>query len=467
MRAAIYLRISQDRSGEGLGVSRQRDDGLDLLRRRSWELHREYADNDVSAAGRKQRPEFAELLDDIRSGKVDVVIAWSLDRLFRTLRDRVALVEACKEHNVSISLVRGNDIDLTTPAGRLYMGLLGEIAQHEIDAKSDRQVRAHAQAAGQGRRVGGRRPFGYEQDGMTLRPVEAEHVRRAYADYLAGTPLLAVAKRWNKAGLLSGVVSPKTGEPTSWDHSGVRWVLRNARYAGLRVHNGEVVGKAQWPAIVTETTYRRTIALLDSSASDFKPRGGRRLLTGVARCGVCDEPIHVGGNKKGTPPVYRCPTGKHVTRRAEPVEAVVSEFAFRVLSTPEWAKQVVAAQLQEGEELLQAEADRIRGEMDSIAVERAAHIITPRQFSLMNTGYQAQLADIESRMSTTTRDNVVAALVADGMTRKKWDALAEDGPDKQRFVIGAILDIRLHSGGRGVRNPPPETIQMALKTTSA
>jgi DNA invertase Pin-like site-specific DNA recombinase len=57
----------------------------------------------------------------VRAGKVDVVVAWALDRLARTARDRLALVEACRDAGVIIALVRGSDMDPTTPAGRLVV----------------------------------------------------------------------------------------------------------------------------------------------------------------------------------------------------------------------------------------------------------------------------------------------------------------------------------------------------------
>ena len=111
------------------------------------------------------------------------VLSWRgrWDRLTRTARDRVALVEACQKHGVIVALVRGSDMDPTTPGGRLVMGVLGEVAQHEIDQKSDRQKAAQLQAARQGRRAGGRRPFGYDTHRMTINPEEAATIVEATA----------------------------------------------------------------------------------------------------------------------------------------------------------------------------------------------------------------------------------------------------------------------------------------------
>ena len=147
VRAAIYLRISSDRTGEGEAVARQRVDCENLVKRRGWTATATFEDNGVSAAGKSHRPEFTALIAAIRRGEVDTVVAWALDRLARTARDRLALVEACQDYGTVIALVQGSDMDTSNASGRLLIGLLGEVAQMEIGLKSERQKRANTQRA--------------------------------------------------------------------------------------------------------------------------------------------------------------------------------------------------------------------------------------------------------------------------------------------------------------------------------
>src|SRR5690349_24225213 len=156
MRAFVYTRQSSDRSGQGLAVARQREDCLKLVKQRGWTIVGEREDNDLSASGKRKRPGFEAVMEAVEAGQVDVVVAWALDRLTRSARERLRLVESCKAAGVSLALVRGSDYDLTTPAGRFSIGILGEVAQMEIDQKSDRQIRSQQQAAEQGRPAGGR-----------------------------------------------------------------------------------------------------------------------------------------------------------------------------------------------------------------------------------------------------------------------------------------------------------------------
>src|SRR5699024_3421385 len=190
MNAIVYTRQSLDRGGEGAAVSRQRDDCRELARIRGWTIVTEYQDNDTSAAGSAKRTGFESALMAIRRGAAQVLVTWSLDRLTRNRRDTVRLIEACQEAKATIAVVRGTDLDMSTPAGRMTADLLAAVARNEIEVKSDRQRRANEQAAqaGEPPRTG-QRPFGYTLDGTTVIEEEAKHLRAAYASIIAGGSL--------------------------------------------------------------------------------------------------------------------------------------------------------------------------------------------------------------------------------------------------------------------------------------
>src|SRR5882724_1805720 len=85
-RGAIYVRISRDRAGAGLGVARQEEDCRALAARLGVEVAADaiYSDNDLSAYSGKPRPRYLAMLEDIRAGLIDVVLAWHTDRLHRS-----------------------------------------------------------------------------------------------------------------------------------------------------------------------------------------------------------------------------------------------------------------------------------------------------------------------------------------------------------------------------------------------
>ncbi|TCK25448.1 DNA invertase Pin-like site-specific DNA recombinase [Pseudonocardia endophytica] len=476
-----YLRISSDRSGEGLGVERQRVDCLALIEGRGWTLARApFCENDASAAGRKPRPLFRALLDLVRSGGVDVIVAWSLDRLVRNARDRLALVEACRDAGVMIALCRGSDMDPTTPAGRLAIDVLGSVAQHEIDQKADRQRSAAQQAAENGRWIGGRRAFGYTADGLSIVEDEAAALRDAYAAVLAGETLRGVARQWNRAGFTTAQRPYRhahLGERSPWRGDAVRRVLLNPRNAGLRAHKGEIMGQACWDGVVDESTWRATRTLLsDSARTTGGPTAmGKHFLSGVALCGLdgCGALVHGGGASHGKP-VYRCRTtqllpdqrpdvpGTHVNRLAAPADQYVSDVVVARLSRPD-ARDLLVDHKRADVPALREEATVLRARLDALAAEfggGAEEPLPPREYRAMRAPLVEKIESIEGRIADAGMVDKLGALVRADDVAAAWDELTRD---RRRAVLDVLAEVRLHAVGRGSRTFRPETVEIIWK----
>ncbi len=82
-RTAIYVRISSDPTGQGLGVARQRTACTSRAQALGWDVVEVYEDNDVSATSGRLRPAYQRMLSDLEAGRVDAVVVWDLDRLHR------------------------------------------------------------------------------------------------------------------------------------------------------------------------------------------------------------------------------------------------------------------------------------------------------------------------------------------------------------------------------------------------
>jgi DNA invertase Pin-like site-specific DNA recombinase len=470
--------MSMDRTGEELGVSRQREDIEAMVRRAAGEVAETYIDNDVSASGRKPRPQFNALMDAVSRGDVECVAAWSLDRLTRNARDTLRLMEAGQQHNVTIMLVRDSDLDLASAGGRMTASILSSVAQHEIDRKSERQQAAERQAAKAGRRTSGRKPFGYEADGVTVREEEAAAIREACVEVLSGAPLSEIAERWNAAGLLSGQAKRATnaegakGDPARWTHQTVRHVLTNPRYAGIRTtpvdrpgttrrRQREETGPAEWPALVDEDTFRAVEALLSFSGRSTGGPGmaGRYLLTGIARCGVCGWPVHGGGGETGRRNyrTYRCSaTNGHISRKAAPIEEFISELLIARLSSPD-ASNLLATPDDANTAALRGRAGILRRRLNDLAAEMAddSSTLTVQQLRTATEGIKAKLADVEGRMVDRGRARTLAPLVDAPDVRAAWDEL---GVPTQRQVVETLVTVRVDPVGRGHWRFNPATV---------
>jgi site-specific DNA recombinase len=93
MRAAVYLRISRDDDGNELGVDRQKPPCLKLAEAKGAEVVRIFVDNDLSAYSGKHRPEYEAMLQWVRDGKLDMLIAWDADRFTRQPRENEDLID--------------------------------------------------------------------------------------------------------------------------------------------------------------------------------------------------------------------------------------------------------------------------------------------------------------------------------------------------------------------------------------
>jgi site-specific DNA recombinase len=281
--AAIYCRISKDRVGAGLGVDRQRADCEELATRLGWTVAAVYTDNDISAYSGKLRPGYQALLADLASGRVTAVLAWHTDRLHRRPVELEHYIAVCETHGVPTHCVKAGPLDLATPSGRLVARQLGSVARYEVEHMIERQRSAKLQAAQAGKYRGGRRAFGYEKDGVTVRVSESAAVLDAAHRVLHGETLASIARGWNDCGITSS-----TG--ARWTSISVHDVLVRARNAGVIEHGGEEVAKACWPAIVPYDVWRAVRVLLSNPSRRHPRSADRRWLgSGLYLCGVCDD----------------------------------------------------------------------------------------------------------------------------------------------------------------------------------
>src|SRR4051794_33460632 len=145
--AAIYVRISQDRTGAGLGVERQEEDCRALAERLGWRVVEVYPDNDVSAYSGKARKHYTRMLADIEAGRINAVLAWHTDRLHRNVREQLDYIDLSVARDIPTQTVTAGTLDLSTPNGQAAAITLGAWARAESQHKAERITRAHEQAA--------------------------------------------------------------------------------------------------------------------------------------------------------------------------------------------------------------------------------------------------------------------------------------------------------------------------------
>jgi len=186
-RAALYLRVSTD----GQTTTNQQAELENVARRSGWEVVEVYRDHGISGAkGRTGRPAFDRLCKDATRRKFDLIAAWSVDRLGRSLQDLVHFLNEVRALGIDLYLHQ-QAVDTTTPAGKALFQMMGVFAEFERAMIQERVKAGLKRAVAQGKRLG--------------RPKVAEGLeRKARTQLEKGIGILKVAK---SLGLGTGTVA--------------------------------------------------------------------------------------------------------------------------------------------------------------------------------------------------------------------------------------------------------------------
>lgn len=444
-RAAIYTRISQDREGRELGVERQEVDSRALAEQLDLPVVRVYCDNDISASTRstKRRPDYLHMLADANAGKFEVVIAYTSGRVTRKPREHEDLIDLAEQYGIRFEYVRSPSFDLNTSAGRRVARILAATDAGEAEDIQERIMSQKDQAAANGVWGGGRRPFGYQSDGVTVHPDEAAEVLNASREVVSNGNLLRLVRAMNERG-------STTSTGAAWDSVALGRMLKRPRNAGLREHRGEVVGKAEWPAIVPEELWRRVVAILSDPARRTQVSSTVRWMgSGLYRC-FCGEKVRVfsgGKSRPGARPAYVCSASKHMTRVAGPVDEFVSEVVIERLSRED-AIDLLAADLAADPTEAMKRASLLRSELNELAEASGRDELTVSQMITASGPKRRELVELDAQISAYARESALADLVGQDDVAAAWAAL---DLGRKRAVIKRLFVVELWTSTRGRR----------------
>jgi DNA invertase Pin-like site-specific DNA recombinase len=248
MCCAIYTRKSSEEGLEqdfnSLDAQREACEAFILSQKHAgWTaLAAMYDDGGVSGAT-LARPALQRLLDDVRAGRVDVVVVYKVDRLTRSLADFAKIVETFDAHGVSFVSVT-QQFNTTTSMGRLTLNVLLSFAQFEREVTGERIRDKIAASKQKGMWMGGLPPLGYNVQGkkLVVNAAEAETVRHIYRHYAALGSVRLLQRELGPAGIVSKIRQNHDGR-----HWGGNKLARGALYRMLqnRIYLGEIVHKGR------------------------------------------------------------------------------------------------------------------------------------------------------------------------------------------------------------------------------
>jgi DNA invertase Pin-like site-specific DNA recombinase len=458
-RAVIYTRVSSDPHDTGRSVESQEEECRAYIARQGWTLVRVFEDNDRSASrhARKPRPSYLRLKDFLTAGGADVLVMWEGSRAQRDLRDFLALRDLCAERGVGYSY-SGRLYDMNRTDDRFSTGLDALLAEREADVTRDRVLRGMRSSMAKGR-PHGKLLYGYRREyannGEYLRQVphreQAAVVKEAARRVADGESCYAVAQDFNRR----GISAPRGGQ---WDLTQIRRIVTNPGYVGQRVHQGKVVGKADWPAILDDKTFGVCLARMnDPRRKTVRDTTVKHLLTGAGTCDVCGAYLRVLKNR-GIPS-YICDKNFCIAVAVWKLDKFITDLVVARLSRRD-ALELLTADADDRDAIAAArEADELQNTLDEWYEAARKKKISPQGLAKIEAGLLEDIAAARARAQAVAVEPVLRSMIRPDLA-DVW----EDFPiAARREVVSILLEIKVCRVGKGKRIFDPKRVALRWK----
>ena len=292
-KVALYVRVSTtSQLEEGYSIEEQKAKLESYCDIKDWHVYKVYTDGGFSGST-TERPALEQLIQDAQSKLFDTVLVYKLDRLSRSQKDTLYLIEDIflKNNIEFVSLLE--NFDTSTPFGRAVIGLLSVFAQLERE-----QIKERMQLGKLGRAKAGKSMmwaktsygYNYNKDtgSMTVNEYEALAVKEIFTSYLAG---MSITKLRDK-------INEKYQKQPAWSYRTIRGILANPVYCGLNQYKGQTFQGTHKPIIslVDFEQTQRELAKRQRTARELsnpRPFQAKYMLSGLAQCGYCHAPLKV------------------------------------------------------------------------------------------------------------------------------------------------------------------------------
>ncbi|MFB9770128.1 recombinase family protein [Lactiplantibacillus modestisalitolerans] len=287
-RVGIYVRVSTEwQADEGYSIGEQTDKLKKFCEIKEWNVYKVYTDGGFSGSNLK-RPGVEMLIHDIKAHEIDTVLVYKLDRLSRSQKDTLYLIEDVFNANSVAFISLNENFDTSTPFGKAMIGILSVFAQLEREQITERMQMGRIGRAKAGYYNGGGSPiFGYDYvDGMLkINPLQSQVVKEMFEDYKAGVSLNGLTRKLNLEGHI--------GKETAWSYRTVRYVLDNSTYTGKVSYKGvdydglqtPIISQELFDTVQKELKRRQTVAA--AKFNNPRPFRSKYMLSGLLRCGKC------------------------------------------------------------------------------------------------------------------------------------------------------------------------------------
>lgn len=298
LKTGIYMRVStEEQAKEGFSINAQKEKLSKYASANDWEIADFYVDDGISGKNLQDRPDVTRLIEDVKSGKVTNVLVYKLDRLTRSVKDLINLIELFESHNCCFNSVT-EKLDTSNAVGRMFIKIIGIFAEFERENLAERVSFGYEQKTREGNYTNTNGVNGYDyivgKGEIIVNEEEKSIVERVYEEYLNGTSMLKIARMFNE----EKVPSKRGG---FWSQSTIKSILTNPLYVG-KIRYG--VSKKLQPraffvdgtqeTIIDEDVFNRVQDLIEKRKyfNTKKYPSEKAFFSPVLRCSHCGAKFH-------------------------------------------------------------------------------------------------------------------------------------------------------------------------------
>ena len=290
--AGIYTRVStEDQAREGFSMGEQEERLVEYCKFKRYEVYKVYKDAGISAKNDK-RAAYQEMMKDMKEGKINVIVAFKLDRLTRSVYDVEKLMKQVNESECEIDCM-ADESNTVTSNGRMVMRIITSVSQNEIEKCSERTKFGMIGAIKAGH-IPNHTPLGYKRDNKKLVPdsLTKDVIIRVFDLYLEGNSHQTIANIYNKEKVLGRI---------NWYDSTIQKILNNEIYKGDFIH-GKKMKRPRYYENVVEPLVSKEVW---ENCQYQKQRNARHyertsvyLFTNKLRCAKCGSFLGGKATKK-------------------------------------------------------------------------------------------------------------------------------------------------------------------------
>lgn len=229
MITAIYMRVStEDQAKDGFSIHAQKNKLTKYAEVNDWDIYDYYVDDGISGKNLTGRPEVTRMIDDVKNGKVTNVLVYKLDRLTRSVRDLIDLIEIFESHNCCFNSVT-EKIDTSNAVGRMFVKIIGIFAEFERENLAERVAFGYEQKTKEGNYTNPNGVYGYDyvigEGKLLVNEEEKALVNRIFDEYIDGKSYFKIACTLN----VEGVPTKRGG---NWAPGTILSIIHNPLYIG-------------------------------------------------------------------------------------------------------------------------------------------------------------------------------------------------------------------------------------------